>query len=205
MNVDFIYRDNFIMAVNKPPGLLSVPGIGPENQDCMIARLLSIEPEAKVVHRIDCHTSGIMLFAIGIDMQRALSRIFHDRKIDKQYVALTRDWLDENAGVINYPIRCDINNRPRQVVDYQYGKHAVTEWEVMQRGYDRVRLLLKPETGRTHQLRVHCASMGHPVIGDTLYGNDEMLQSRMLLHADTLVFMHPVTGKPMTLSADCEF
>lgn len=205
MSIDFIYRDKFIMAVNKPHGLLSVPGIGPENQDCMITRLLEVEPEAKVVHRIDCHTSGIMLFAVGIEMQRALSRVFHDRKIDKHYVAMVPDWIDGSSGVIEYPIRCDIDNRPLQIIDYDHGKPAVTYWEVIRRDENGIRLLLKPETGRTHQLRVHCAASGYPIIGDMLYGDYEKSKQRMLLHADKLSFEHPVTGEAMLLSADCGF
>jgi len=205
MAIDIIYQDEYIVAVNKPQALLSVPGLGPDKQDCMISRLEKIIPQAKVVHRLDCYTSGIMLFAIGIEMQRALSRIFHDRKIKKQYIAMVRQWLQENEGVIKFPMRCDIDNRPRQIVDYEYGKSAVTYWEVLQRGEDHVRLLLMPETGRTHQLRIHCAAMEHPIIGDGLYGNDEIKQPRMLLHADNLLFEHPVTKKEMYLSAECEF
>jgi len=203
--VDIIYQDEHIVAVNKPQALLSVPGLGPDNQDCLITRLQQVIPEAKVVHRLDCYTSGIMLFAIGIEMQRALSRIFHDRKIAKQYIAVVRQWFDEHEGVIKFPMRCDIENRPHQIVDYEYGKSAITYWEVLQRNDDNVRLLLKPETGRTHQLRVHCAAMGHPIIGDGLYGDDEVKQPRMLLHADNLLFQHPVSGEQMHLFAACEF
>lgn len=205
MSVDIIYQDDFIVVVNKPQALLSVPGIGPDKQDCMIARLEKIIPEAKVVHRLDCYTSGIMIFAIGIEMQRALSKIFHDRKIEKQYIAVVRKWLQEDSGVIKFPMRCDIEDRPRQIVDYEHGKSAVTYWEVLQRDPDSVRLLLKPETGRTHQLRVHCKAMEHPIIGDGLYGNDEVKQPRMLLHADNLLFSHPATNEKMHLSAACDF
>ena len=203
--VDIIYQDEYIVAVNKPQALLSVPGLGPDKQDCLITRLQRVIPEAKVVHRLDCYTSGIMLFAIGIEMQRALSRIFHDRKIAKQYIAVVRQWFDEDEGVIKYPMRCDIDNRPHQIVDYEHGKSAITYWQVLQRNDGSVRLLLKPETGRTHQLRVHCAAMGHPIIGDGLYGNDEERQPRMLLHADNLLFQHPVSGEQMHLFAACEF
>jgi len=205
MAIEIIYQDDYIVAVNKPQALLSVPGLGPDKQDCMISRLMALIPQAKVVHRLDCYTSGIMLFAIGIEMQRALSRIFHDRKIHKKYTAVVRQWFDEDSGVIKFPMRCDIDNRPRQIVDYEHGKAAVTYWQVLKRDTDSVRLLLKPETGRTHQLRIHCMAMGHPIIGDGLYGNDEVPQPRMLLHADTLCFEHPVTNKEMQLSADCEF
>lgn len=205
MAIEVIYQDEYIVVVNKPQALLSVPGLGPDKQDCMINRLLATVPEAKVVHRLDCYTSGIMLFAIGIEMQRALSRIFHDRKIYKQYIAVVAQWFDEEEGVIKFPMRCDIDDRPRQIVDYEHGKSALTYWQILQRNNDSVRLLLKPETGRTHQLRVHCAAMGHPIIGDGLYGNDVIKQPRMLLHADNLVFEHPVTHKKMVLSANCEF
>ncbi len=205
MTFEIIYQDEYIVAVNKPQALLSVPGLGPDKQDCMISRLLQLIPDAKVVHRLDCYTSGIMLFAIGIEMQRALSRIFHDRKINKEYIAIVNQWFEEQQGVIRFPMRCDIDNRPHQIVDYEHGKSAITYWQVLQRSPDSVRLLLKPETGRTHQLRVHCAAMGHPIIGDGLYGNDEIKQPRMLLHADNLLFEHPVTHEKMHLFADCEF
>lgn len=205
MSIEIIYQDEYIVAVNKPQALLSVPGLGPDKQDCMISRLLTIIPQAKVVHRLDCYTSGLMLFAIGIEMQRALSRIFHDRKIEKQYIAIVERWLVEETGVIKFPMRCDIDNRPHQIVDYEHGKSAVTRWHVLQRDIGSVRLLLKPETGRTHQLRVHCAAMGYPIIGDGLYGNDKVKQPRMLLHADNLAFEHPVTNQAMHLVAECEF
>lgn len=205
MPIEIVYQDEYIVAVSKPQALLSVPGLGPDKQDCMISRLLEIIPEAKVVHRLDCYTSGLMLFAIGIEMQRALSRIFHDRKIKKQYIAVVEQWFDEDDGVIKFPMRCDIDNRPHQIVDYEHGKSAVTHWQVLQRGDGHVRLLLKPVTGRTHQLRVHCAAMGYPIIGDGLYGNDKIKQPRMLLHADNLVFEHPVTNQEMHLIAECEF
>ncbi len=207
MSIQIIYQDEYIVAVNKPQALLSVPGLGPDKQDCLISRLVKLIPEAKVVHRLDCYTSGIMLFAIGIEMQRALSRIFHDRKIQKQYIAVVKQWFDENEGVIKFPMRCDIDNRPLQIVDYEHGKSAITFWQVLQRKEETVRLLLKPVTGRTHQLRVHCAAMGYPIIGDGLYGDatDEMERPRMLLHADNLLFEHPVTEKEMHLFAECEF
>ena len=205
MTIEILYHDEYIVAVNKPQALLSVPGLGPDKQDCVIKRLEQFIPQVKVVHRLDCYTSGIMLFAIGIEMQRALSRIFHDRKIEKQYIAVVRQWLEEDEGVIRFPMRCDIENRPRQIVDYEHGKPAVTHWQVLQRNSDSVRLLLKPETGRTHQLRVHCTAMEHPIIGDGLYGNDETRQPRMLLHADNLLFEHPVSRKKMHLFAECEF
>ncbi len=205
MTIEIIYQDETIIAINKPPSLLSVPGIGPEKQDCAISRLLEREPEAKVVHRLDCLTSGLMLFAIGIESQRALNKLFHDRKIHKEYIALVRNWFDEDNGVIKFPMRCDIDNRPVQIVDYVHGKSAVTYWQVLERSKKHTRLLLKPETGRTHQLRVHCAAMEQPIIGDTLYGCDPQPEPRMMLHADNLRFEHPFKGRQITLTAACEF
>ncbi len=205
MTIKIIYQDETIIAINKPPALLSVPGIGPEKQDCAISRLLKIEPQAKIVHRLDCLTSGIMLFGVGIESQRALNRLFHDRKIQKEYIALVPQWLEEDEGVIKFPLRCDIDNRPVQIVDYQHGKSAITRWQVTERTDEYTRLLLKPETGRTHQLRVHCAAMGHPIIGDTLYGNNQEKETRMLLHADNISFTHPFTDKELHLNAICEF
>ncbi len=205
MSIEIIYQDEYIVAINKPQALLSVPGLGPDKQDCMISRLQKILPDAKVVHRLDCYTSGIMLFANGIEMQRALNRIFHDRKINKQYIAVVKQWFAEDEGVIKFPMRCDIDNRPVQIVDYEHGKAAVTYWQVIRRDTESVRLLLKPVTGRTHQLRVHCSAMNYPIIGDGLYGSDEVKQPRMLLHADNLLFEHPVSNKKMHLFAECEF
>ena len=206
MSLEIIYQDEYFIAVNKPSGLLSVPGIGGANQDSVATRMLAINPEVKIVHRLDCLTSGIMLLAIGIKMQRELSRQFHDRKIDKQYVAEVRGVMAEQQGIIDVPMRGDPDDRPRQIIDYQQGKAAVTEWQLISVENERSRLLLKPVTGRTHQLRIHCIAIGHIIVGDTLYGDDrEKQQRRMLLHAEVISLFHPATGAPMSLTAPCEF
>ena len=206
MPLEIIYQDEHLIAVNKPGGLLSVPGIGDLNQDSVAMRMQSINPEVKVVHRLDCLTSGIMLLAVGIKMQRELSRQFHDRKINKQYVAEVRGVLSEQQGLIDIPMRGDPDDRPRQIVDYQQGKASTTEWRVISVDGDHSRLLLKPITGRTHQLRIHCMAIGHIIVGDTLYGDEiEEQEKRMLLHAETISFFHPATGEAMTLTAACEF
>ncbi len=206
MPLEIIYQDEYFIAVNKPSGLLSVPGIGGANQDSVATRMLAINPEVKIVHRLDCLTSGIMLLAIGISMQRELSRQFHDRKIDKQYVAEVRGVMAEQQGIIDVPMRGDPDDRPRQIIDYQQGKAATTEWQLISSENERSRLLLKPITGRTHQLRIHCIAIGHIIIGDTLYGDDrEKQQQRMLLHAETISFFHPATGAPISLTAPCDF
>ncbi|MCK4704711.1 MAG: RluA family pseudouridine synthase [Gammaproteobacteria bacterium] len=206
MPLEIIYQDEHLIAVNKPSGLLSVPGLGEKNQDSVATRMLAINSEVKIVHRLDCLTSGIMLLAVDIKMQRELSRQFHDRKINKQYIAEVRGVLSEQQGIIDIPMRGDPDDRPRQIVDYQQGKASTTEWRVISVDGDRTRLLLKPITGRTHQLRIHCMAIGHIIVGDTLYGDEiEKQEKRMLLHAETISFFHPATGEAMTLTAACEF
>lgn len=183
-----------------------MPGLGEANQDCVATRLLEINPEVKVVHRLDCYTSGIMILAVGIEVQRNLSRQFHDRKINKQYIAVVHGILNEQQGTIDIPMRGDPDDRPRQIVDYQQGKSSKTHWTVINAANNRTRLLLKPVTGRTHQLRVHCKAIGHLIVGDTLYGGvSEEAESRMLLHAEMIEFSHPETGECMKLAAPCEF
>jgi tRNA pseudouridine32 synthase/23S rRNA pseudouridine746 synthase len=203
--VNIIYQDEFLIAVDKPEGLLSVPGLGEANQDCVVARLLENNPEVKVVHRLDCYTSGIMVLAVGIEAQRNLSRQFHDRKINKEYIAVVHGILNEQQGTIDIPMRGDPDDRPRQIVDYQQGKNSMTHWTVLDIENNRTRLLLKPVTGRTHQLRVHCKAIGHTIVGDGLYGEESEQEDRMLLHAETIELTHPQTGEHMCLKAPCEF
>ena len=206
MSLEIIYQDEYLIAVNKPGGLLSVPGLGASNQDSVATRMMAVNSETKIVHRLDCLTSGIMLLAVGIEMQRELSRQFHDKKVAKQYVAVVRGVISEQQGMVDVPMRGDPDDRPRQLVDYQNGKSAETHWNVISTEDDRTRLLLKPITGRTHQLRIHCLSLGHIIVGDGLYGGDsERQQERMLLHAETISLFHPATGEPITLTASCDF
>jgi tRNA pseudouridine32 synthase/23S rRNA pseudouridine746 synthase len=211
MNLEIIYQDDYLVAVNKPCGLLSVPGRGEDKQDCVIARLQHDIPEIRVVHRLDCHTSGVMLLAIGPDAQRQLSRLFHDREVDKSYVALVQGAVEQTSGIIDIPIRMDPENRPRQVIDYLQGKHAQTQWRLLRHENTGAatpvsRLLLRPVTGRTHQLRLHCMALGHPIMGDRLY-NDSTGDNaeRMMLHAERLEFIHPGSNERMCLISECEF
>ena len=206
MSLEIIYQDDYLIAVNKPSGLLSVPGLGAENQDSVATRMQVLNPEVRIVHRLDCLTSGVMLLALGVKMQRELSRQFHDRKTGKQYVAVVRGTFDEQSGVVDVPMRGDPDDRPRQLVDHNHGKPSSTQWSVVSRDKDQTRLLLKPITGRTHQLRIHCIELGHIIVGDTLYGDErEQQEARMLLHAETISFFHPATGEAMTLTAACDF
>lgn len=206
MSLEIIYQDEYLIAINKPGGLLSVPGLGGANQDSAATRVLAMNQDAKVVHRLDCLTSGIMLIAVGIKMQRELSRQFHDRKINKQYVAVVRGVLSEQQGIIDIPMRGDPDDRPRQIVDYEQGKASSTRWKVISEDNGFTRLSLEPITGRTHQLRIHCIAIGHIIVGDTLYGDEQETQEdRMLLHAEKIGFFHPATGEAMTLVAPCDF
>jgi tRNA pseudouridine32 synthase/23S rRNA pseudouridine746 synthase len=210
--LEIIYQDDYLLAINKPHGLLSVPGRGEDKQDCVVNRLLTIYPDVKVVHRLDCHTSGVMLLAMGIDIQRALSRLFHDRKIDKEYIAHVAGEVADQSGVIDIPMRGDPDNRPVQIVDYEHGKQAQTNWQLLgteqlESGKMVSRLKLVPVTGRTHQLRLHCAMLGHPIIGDRLYNMDVELEKvkRMRLHARKLHLKHPVTDEELEIVCEPDF
>lgn len=206
MKLQILYQDESLVALNKPHGLLSVPGIGDDKFDSVATRMQAQIPDAKIVHRLDCATSGVMLMAVGIEAQRELNRQFRDREVAKEYLAVVKGVVGEVHGVITIPMRGDPDDRPRQLIDYQLGKNAVTEWTVISTESDRTRLLLKPVTGRTHQLRVHCMGMGFPIVGDGLYNPEEDARAdRMMLHAEKIEFNHPVSGQRMCMRAVCEF
>ena len=194
--------DDAFVIVNKPSGLLSVPGRGPDKQDCLSARVHAEFSDALVVHRLDMETSGLMVFARGIEAQRAISRSFEQRAVSKYYEAITHGLIEDDAGTINLPLICDWPNRPRQMVDHTIGKPATTHFTVLARDglTQRTRVGLTPITGRSHQLSVHLASLGHPIIGDSLYAPaSPAAGERLMLHAARLGFPHPVSG------ALCEF
>ena len=200
--VEIVTYDDVIVIVNKPSGLLSVPGRGPDKRDCLSARVQAEFADALVVHRLDMETSGLMVFARGIDAQRAISRAFEQRTVSKYYVAVTYGLIEDDAGTINLPLICDWPNRPRQMVDHTIGKPATTHFTVLARDAltQRTRVGLTPITGRSHQLRVHLASLGHPIVGDSLYAlAPPAAGERLMLHAARLRFPHPVSG------ALCEF
>ena len=206
MNLDILYHDEAIIVLNKPAGLLSVPGRGADKLDSLAWRVQQAFTDAKVVHRLDCHTSGVMLMARGLDAQRELSRQFHDRETEKQYIAVVHGCVAQNEGVIELAMRCDLDNRPLQILDEVHGKPSVTHWTVIERNTDTTRLKLMPVTGRSHQLRVHCLAIGHAIVGDKLYGDKaDLNEPRMLLHAERLIFKHPETGRRMMITAECEF
>lgn len=194
---EVLYRDEYFLIVHKEPEELTVPGRGPDKQDCLMSRTALYYDEVYNVHRLDQPTSGLVLIALTKEMQRQLSILFLEKKIRKEYIALVEGHISGESGIIELPLRGDINNRPVQIVDQNRGKQAITKWTVL--GYEdkRTRVLLIPETGRTHQLRVHMKAIGHPILGDRLY-NDNVPDDRMgelKLHAMSLDFDHPVTGE----------
>lgn len=191
-----LYADPVLLVVEKPAGLLSVPGRGEDKQDCLMARLLHDYPDARIVHRLDQDTSGLLVIARDADTHRELSRQFHDREVEKIYIALALGHPAENSGKVDLPLRYDPPTKPRHVVDLAEGQHALTLWTVLSRHSGYTRLSLTPHTGRTHQLRVHMQALGHPLLGDTLYAPAESCSSgnRLCLHAETLGFVHPVHG-----------
>ena len=206
--LDLIHLDDAFVIVDKPSGLLSVPGRGPDKQDCLSARVQAEFSDALVVHRLDMETSGLMVFARGIDAQRAISRAFERRAVSKYYEAITYGLIEDDAGTIDLPLICDWPNRPRQMVDHTIGKSATTHFAVISRDALtlRTRVRLTPVTGRSHQLRVHLASLGHPIIGDSLYAPPPLAAGeRLMLHAAKLGFQHPVSGELREFSSTVPF
>ena len=202
-----LFCDDALLAVDKPAGLLAVPGRGPDKQDCVAARVQAVFADALVVHRLDEATSGVMLFGRGADLQRALSLAFAERRVGKRYEAVVQGQPDADDGCIDLPLSADWPRRPRQRVDMEHGRPSRTDWRVMARdtARSRTRLALEPLTGRSHQLRVHLCALGHPIVGDALYGHDADTEPRLLLHACELRLVHPVTGASLALSSAVPF
>lgn len=184
-----------------------MPGRGEHLQDCLSARVQAELPDALVVHRLDRDTSGLIVMALDPDAQRELSRQFAERLVEKVYIAVVAGLVEQDAGTIELPLRKDFEHPPRHMVDSVLGRPACTQWRVLERGTDQTRLELRPVTGRSHQLRVHMAALGHPIFGDNLYA-DELARSRaprLLLHAWRLSLAHPDDGRRLTWTADCPF
>jgi tRNA pseudouridine32 synthase/23S rRNA pseudouridine746 synthase len=203
--MNLIYCDDLLIIANKTAGLLAVPGRGEDKRDCLSARLQKEFPDALIVHRLDMATSGLIVFARGIEMQRCLSRMFSEREVQKYYVAVVEGRIEQVVGEVNLPIAADWQNRPIQKVDHESGKPSLTRYRLL--SYDAVantsRVELVPITGRTHQLRVHMVAIGHRIIGDALYGG--RVEERLLLHAQSLNFAHPLNGEPLNFMCEAPF
>lgn len=192
-DIEILFTDKDLVIATKPTMLLSVPGRGPDKQDCLANRLAEEFPGILIVHRLDWETSGVMVFALNKSTHRHLSRQFQERQVKKNYTAIVYGQMEKTQGEINLPLRCDWDNRPRQIVDHQQGKASQTFWQCLEMANNTSRLLLTPITGRSHQLRVHMQAIKHPILGDPLYAHSEALgmSKRLLLHASLLQFRHP--------------
>ncbi|MFC0200884.1 pseudouridine synthase [Paracoccus rhizosphaerae] len=201
-----IHADHEVLVVDKPAGLLSVPGRGEDRADCLIARLRAAFPTVLLVHRLDLDTSGVMVFALTPHAQRHLSKQFEERQTRKVYVARLSGRLEPKTGRVDLPLIVDWPNRPRQKVDHIEGRPAQTDWRVMRATDDETRVRLMPVTGRSHQLRVHMAQTGHPILGDPLYATRAAADHpRLMLHAESLRFRHPDSGVVQGFSAAVPF
>jgi tRNA pseudouridine32 synthase / 23S rRNA pseudouridine746 synthase len=211
MRIAIVYEDDSLIVVNKPAGLLAVPGRGADKADCVSLRVQQRFANALVVHRLDQATSGLMLMARGPVIQRKLNLLFETRKVHKAYVAVAHGLVALDKGCIDLPLAADWPARPKQKVDTTLGKPALTHFRVLSRDAQNhtTRLELTPVTGRTHQLRVHLSAVGHPIVGDNLYGDTSAVfqpkNSRLHLHAHRLELLHPNSGRAMEWVASPEF
>lgn len=202
---EILHEDQELIVVNKPAGLLSVPGKGAHLADCLLARVVARFPTALLVHRLDRDTSGVMVFAATAHAQRHLGLQFEKRQTKKTYVARVHGCIDSPEGVIDLPLIVDWPNRPRQMVCHETGKEAVTGYKVIRSDACESRVRLFPRTGRSHQLRVHMAALGHPILGDPFYSDDADAYPRMMLHAEELRLRHPEGGRGMRFRARAPF
>ena len=202
-----IHADHELLVVDKPAGLLSVPGKGEDRADCLIARLAGPFPEVLLVHRLDLDTSGVMVFALTRHAQRHLGLQFEKRHVKKTYVARLAGRLEPATGTVDLPLIVDWPNRPRQMVDHERGRPASTDWRVIRASEAETRVRLMPLTGRSHQLRVHMLSLGHPILGDPLYAEGAARDDhpRLMLHSESLRLRHPDGGRHMTFSSPAPF
>lgn len=201
-----LHEDAEILGVDKPEGLLSVPGKGAHLADCLLSRVQAVFPHALLVHRLDRDTSGVMVFALSPHAQRHLGLQFEKRQTKKTYVARVYGQVAEDTGRVDLPLCVDWPNRPRQHVNHEMGKPAQTDWKVLRRAWDETRMRLMPLTGRSHQLRVHMLELGHPILGDPFYATGPALAyPRMMLHAEELKLRSPADGQWVRLRAKAPF
>ncbi|MCB1368367.1 MAG: RNA pseudouridine synthase [Rhodobacteraceae bacterium] len=202
--VRVVHRDKDLLLVDKPSGLLSVPGKDMAHRDCLETRVKAAFDGALLVHRLDLDTSGLMVFAMNRAAQRHLGLQFERRRIAKSYVAIVSGLVVGDEGLIDLPLIADWPNRPLQKVCHETGKPAQTAWQVLARGDGETRLGLRPRTGRSHQLRVHLQALGHPILGDRFYG-DTGSAPRLMLHAESLELHHPADGMRRRFECPCPF
>jgi len=205
--LDILFKDEDILVLNKPSGLLSVPGKADDMKDCLEARAQAEIPGARIVHRLDMETSGVIIMARHLDALRHLGRQFETRQTEKIYEARVFGTVKDEEGEISLPLICDWPNRPKQMVDHNKGKKAVTRYRVLAHEKGATRVALYPLTGRSHQLRVHMLSLGHPILGDNLYAPEAAFKAadRLLLHAKALTVSHPESGHSQTFEAPLPF
>lgn len=208
-SLDILFKDKYLIIINKPAGLLSVPGRGDDKQDCLISRIQAEYSDALTVHRLDMSTSGLMIIARGKEIERSLSILFQQRKVLKKYIAIVDGEILPTFGEIDFPITIDWENRPKQKVDFIKGKPSLTRYSSINynKSKNTTRIELVPLTGRTHQLRIHMQLIHHAILGDELYANTTTIKksSRLLLHASYLSFRHPKTKEDLVYNSAAKF
>ena len=204
--IEFLHDDHQVVLVNKPSGLLSVPGKGPLLTDCLLARVQAVYPMALLVHRLDRDTSGVMIFALTPHAQRHLGLQFEKRQTKKTYVARVWGEMTEKTGTVDLPIVVDWENRPKQKICRETGRQAITDWRVLRTGNGETRVRMMPKTGRSHQLRLHMLTLGHPILGDPFYADGPAGDHpRLLLHSETFQFRHPDGGQGTRITVKAPF
>ncbi len=203
-DVKFIYIDDDLIIAQKPSGLLSIPGRAEDNKDCLINRVKDIYNDAIIVHRLDMATSGLMILPRSKRAEKRISVQFQRREVKKKYIALLHGVIENDNGIIDAPLICDWENRPRQKIDWEIGKPSQTNYEVIERNENNTRVEFSPITGRSHQLRMHSIYIGHPICGDNFYIGEDGYE-RLMLHATFLEFTHPMTKQKITFESLAEF
>lgn len=206
--ISILHEDEHFLIVDKPADLLTVPGRGEDKQDCLINRLLLEWPNARIIHRLDMATSGVVVTALSHKAQATMGDLFAQRKVKKTYRAVVAGQI-ATAGKVDLPLICDWDNRPKQKVDFEHGKAAETHYNRLayDSNTDSSTVELRPVTGRSHQLRVHMLALGHPILGDYFYAPKDILEKspRLLLHAHQLAFTHPFTQENIEIEAAVPF
>ncbi len=205
--LNILYQDDDLIFIDKPAGLLSVPGKGPDKADCVVSRLHALYDDALLVHRLDVATSGVMIFARNPQAQRHLGLQFEKRYTQKIYTAHIAGHIHGESGYVNLPLCADWPYRPRQMVSFEHGKPSTTHWIKNDQNQSSTCVSLLPITGRSHQLRVHMWAMGHPILGDRIYAPDNIFNAtdRLCLHAQSLTVRRPNGGEPISITSPCPF